>query len=497
MNHKILGLFTRIMRVGLVYFAKISVCAADQEKAISPPNIVFILADQWRAKSTGYDGNPTVKTPNIDRLAGQSMNFRNAVSVLPVCTPYRAALMTGRFPLSTGMIVNDLNLPAEELCMAEIFAEAGYDTAYIGKWHLDGHGRRDYIPPERRQGWDYWKAAECSHHNVKSHYYAGNSQEIQYWEGFDVFPQTRDAQQYIRDHATASKPFLMMLSYGPPHPGSSPAPEKYKALYPLGQIVLPPNVPSDQEQTARKWLQQYYALCTMLDECVGEMLKTLEETGRSENTIFVFTSDHGGMLCSHGKPPTFKKMAWDESARVPFLLRYPSAHGDKGRIIETPLTTPDILATLLGLAKLKIPPSVEGENLAPLITQGGEIDRAALYMSPTPWMGGCYRAIRTSTHSLIRNLDGSVLLFNDRKDPYQMENLAGNPEFKPLLRKLEGRLDEMLKSTGDDFLSPETILAQWGFEFGPYGTAGATLDILKPGEVRKVVTPRRSQPIRP
>jgi len=459
-----------------------------------PPNIIFVLTDQWRAKSTGYDGNPNVKTPNIDRLAGQSMNFRNAVSVLPVCTPYRASLMTGRFPLSTGMILNDLNLPAEELCIAEMFAGAGYDTAYIGKWHLDGYGRKDYIPPERRQGWDYWKASECSHHNVKSHYYAGDSQEKLYWDGFDVFPQTQDAQQYIRDHANASKPFLLMLSYGPPHPGSSPAPSKYKALYPLDKIVLPPNVPTDQEQTAREWLQRYYALCTMLDECVGELLKTLDEAGISEDTIFVFTSDHGGMLCSHGAHPTFKKLAWDESARVPFLLRYPSAHGGKGRSIETPLTTPDILATLLGLARLQIPPSVEGENLATLITAGGEMDRAALYMSPTPWMGGCYRAIRTASHTLIRNLDGSVLLFNDNKDPYQMDNLAGSPESAPLLLELQGRLDEMLKQTGDDFLPPKTILEQWGFDLDPNEAAGFVADTLKPGEVRRVLTPRRSKP---
>jgi arylsulfatase A-like enzyme len=468
--------------------------AATKNPDARRPNIVLVLADQWRAKSTGYDGNPAVKTPNLDRLAGQSLNFHNTVSVCPVCTPYRASLMTGRFPLSTGMIVNDLHLPAEELCMAEIFAQAGYETAYIGKWHLDGYGRKDYIPPERRQGWDYWKASECSHHNVKSHYYAGNSDEMLYWDGFDVFPQTRDAQQYIRDHSAGKKPFLLMLSYGPPHPGSSPAPEKYKSLYPLDQIPLPPNVPPDQEQTARKWLQQYYALCTMLDECIGELLKTLDETAIAKDTIFVFTSDHGGMLCSHGKPPTFKKMAWDEAARVPFLLRYPSAHGGKGRIVETPLTTPDILATLLGLAGVTIPPSVEGESMASLVTQGGELDRAALYMSPTPWMGGCYRAIRTSSHTFIRNLDGSLLLFNDRKDPFQLVNLAGNPESAPLLLELSGRLDEMLKRTGDGFLPPETILQQWGLDINPNQSAGYTTEPLKPGELRKVISPRRSQP---
>ena len=114
------------------------------------PNIVFVLTDQWRAQATGYAGDPNVKTPHLDALASRSINFTNAVSVCPVCTPYRASLMTGRYPLSTGMFMNDLYLPSEELCMAEIFKRAGYQTAYIGKWHLDGHGRDVFTPKERR-----------------------------------------------------------------------------------------------------------------------------------------------------------------------------------------------------------------------------------------------------------------------------------------------------------------------------------------------------------
>ena len=138
------------------------------------PNIVFVLTDQWRAQAFGYAGDPNVRTPNIDALAARSVNCVNAVSVCPVCTPHRASLLTGRFPTTTGMFFNDIYLPGEELCMAEMFAEAGYDTAYIGKWHLDGHGRHSYIPPERRQGFDYWKVLECTHDYNQSYYYAGD-----------------------------------------------------------------------------------------------------------------------------------------------------------------------------------------------------------------------------------------------------------------------------------------------------------------------------------
>ena len=118
------------------------------------PNIVLVLADQWRAQAAGYAGDPNIKTPNLDSLAGRCVNFTHAVSGCPVCSPYRASLITGRYPLTHGVIVNDVCLNDDAVSLARAFKGAGYDTGYIGKWHLDGHGRRSYIPPERRQGFE-------------------------------------------------------------------------------------------------------------------------------------------------------------------------------------------------------------------------------------------------------------------------------------------------------------------------------------------------------
>ncbi|MCU0789340.1 MAG: sulfatase [Verrucomicrobia bacterium] len=377
------------------------------------PNIVYLLADQWRASATGYAGDPNVKTPNLDRLAQESQNFCNAVSVLPVCTPHRAALMTGRYPTSTGMFLNDAHLPDEELCMAEILGAAGYATAYIGKWHLDGHGRECYIPPERRQGWQYWKAAECDHNYNHSHYYTGDSDEKLYWEGYDAFAQTRDAQQYLRDHAAHGRPFILMTAYGVPHFPHKTAPEKYKAMYPPDKIQLPPNVPPAMETRARQEAQGYYAHCTALDQCIGDLLSTLTETGLATNTLVVFTSDHGESLGSHGVPPTQKQVAWSESAQVPLLMRVP---GIAARTVTTPITTPDILPTLLALSGVTIPKSVEGEDLSPLLHSGRDADRAALYMCVSPFARNVpreklseYRAIRTSRYSYVRGLQGPWL----------------------------------------------------------------------------------------
>lgn len=431
------------------------------------PNIVYLFADQLRASAMGYTGNPDVRTPNIDRLADESLNLRNAVAVAPVCTPYRAALLTGRYPTSTGMFLNDLYLPAEELTMAEIFAEAGYTTGYIGKWHLDGHGRAAYIPPERRQGWQFWKAAECDHDNYQSHYFTGVSDDRQHWEGYDAFAQTRAAQEYIRAQADDGRPFVLMVSYGPPHPASKPAPEEFRALYPEDRIEPPPNVPDEKLAEARRVLHHYYAHCTALDRCVGDLLKTLDETGLSDNTIFVFTSDHGGMLWSHGLRQNWKQVPWSESALVPLLLRFPALHGKKAREIDTPLNTTDILPTLLGLTGVDVPGTVEGEDLSPLLRNEREQpDRAALYMSVAPFVGqgDPYRAIRTSRHTYVRGLEGPWLLFDDLEDPYQMDNRIDKPEHAALRQELDKRLQTELDRIGDDFRKPEQYLNQWGYQ---------------------------------
>jgi arylsulfatase A-like enzyme len=436
--------------------------SAEQPKK---PNIVFLFADQWRGSATGYEGDPNVKAPNLDRLAKESLNFRNAVSVLPVCTPYRAALMSGRYPTSTGIFMNDLHLPDKEFCIAEALKEAGYTTGYIGKWHIDGNGRSAYIPPERRQGWEYWKAFECSHNYMNSPYYSGDSNVKKHWEGFDSFAQTKDAQQYIRDNASGSKPFALMLSYGPPH-SPHQAPKKYVEMYPIDKIKLPPNVPAKDQPKVKKFAQGYYAQCTIVDECVGEILKTLEETGLADNTIVVFTSDHGETLGSHGVKENWKQVAWSESAHVPFLLRYPAVQKGKARVVTTPLTTPDIYPTLLGLAGIGIPKTVEGMDLAPLLREGRDEDRAVLYMGVAPFsMPGFeqeYRAIRTNQYTYVRRLDGPWLLYDDVKDPNQIDNLVAKPGFAELLVKLDADLSAQLKSIGDEFKPAQFYLEKWG-----------------------------------
>jgi arylsulfatase A-like enzyme len=462
------------VRKAVVMFSATLTLLAASGKAQKNPNILFVFADQWRGNATGYGGDPNVKTPNLDRLAAQSVNFSNAVSVCPVCTPYRASLMTGRFPTSTGMFLNDAYLPAEALCMAEIFKLAGYSTGYIGKWHLDGHGRESFIPQDRQQGWEYWKVLECTHNYNKSAYYSGNDPQKKFWEGYDAFAQTKDAQQYLKEKSSGGQPFILAISYGVPHFPHGSAPEEYKKLYPLEQIKLLPNVPESLKGKARQELQGYYAHCTALDRCIGDLLATLDETGLAENTIMVFTSDHGETMGSHANNPTQKQVPWDEASRVPFLLRFPAVQGPQGITVKTPLTTPDILPTLLGLAGVPLPKSIDGDDLSGVVRNPSvAIDRAALYEGIAPFAllgeegkmnNREYRAIRTSRYSYVRDLKGAWLMYDDQTDPYQMNNLVDNPKYATLQQELDARLQAELKRQGDEFREGLYYIDLWGYQ---------------------------------
>jgi len=431
------------------------------------PNVLFILVDQWRASAFGFAGDPNVQTPRLDRLAGQSVHFANAVSVCPVCTPYRASLMTGRYPTSTGMFLNDAHLPDEEVCLAEIFAAGGYDTAYVGKWHLDGHGRDSYIPPARRQGWARWHGAECDHNYPRSHYYTGDSPEKRYWEGYDAFDQTRAGVDFICSRQPEDKPFCLFMSYGSPHFPHSTAPADYRKLYDADALKLAPNTAPEHEAAARRELVGYYAHCSALDKCVGDLLEMLDQSGLAGNTLVVFTSDHGEMMGSHGVAPTQKQWPYDEAAHIPFLLRCP---GVAPRVVETPINAPDVMPTLLGLVGLDVPGTVEGENLAAVARGTGPgPDRDALVMGVSPFTARLpeYRMIRTRQYTYARRLEGPWLLFDNLADPYQQRNLVDNATLRD---DLDARLTAQLKLRGDDFAPRAVWQERFGYTVAAHGS---------------------------
>lgn len=436
------------------------------------PNLIFVLADQWRAQAAGYSGDPnlTGRTPHLDRLASESVNFANAVSSCPVCTPYRASLITGQNVLTHGLFLNDLCLGTRAVSIARAYAGAGYDTAYIGKWHLDGHGRSAYIPRERRHGFEYWKAFECTHDYNRSHYYAGDDRTRRTWDGYDVIAQTRDAERYIRDHA-GGRPFVLFLSWGPPHNPYDTAPLEYRERFEAAALDLRPNA----VDSARLDLAGYYAHICAMDDCIGSLLRTVDAAGIRDDTIFVFTSDHGDMLGSHGM--TRKQKPWDESIMVPFLLRYPRATGARGRRIDMPIGTPDIMPTLLGLSGVEVPDTVEGTDHSCIVRGAVEPDDNAVLIScPSPFgewarpSGREYRGLRTRQYTYVRDLSGPWLLYDNHADPYQMRNLVGEPERSALLDRMDRALKHRLREAEDEFLPGQRYIEKWGHTVDDTGT---------------------------
>lgn len=438
------------------------------------PNVVFILADQWRAQAFGYTGDPNAQTPAIDALAAESVSFRNAVSGFPVCSPYRASLMTGQYAVKHGLVVNDVPLKPNGPTLGETFRKSGYETAYIGKWHIYGSpdgkfGRRlAYIPEESRFGFDYWKACECTHDYNRSLYYDKNDPAQKYWEGYDAIAQTRDACEFIQKRAKASDPYFLILSLGPPHDPYGTAPDKYKALYSERAIQLRQNVPESQIAQATKDLRGYYAHMTALDDCVKQLKETLDRTNQTEDTIFVFASDHGDMLQSQGLPR--KQFPWDESIRVPFLVRYPRVTGRRKRELVTPIDAPDIMPTLLGLAGLKAPESVQGKDYSTLISgrKREESEPAALLNLPASFSVirrhgfAEYRGLRTPRYTYVRSIHGPWLLYDNQADPFQKQNLAGKEHYRDLQSRMERMLDGKLRAAGDEFLPGASYVERAG-----------------------------------
>jgi arylsulfatase A-like enzyme len=418
---------------------------AGQDSRKDRPNIVFILADQMRASAMGSMGNSVVKTPNLDRLAEQGLLLKNAISLQPVCTPYRAQLMTGRYGHVTGVIENDIKLPNSEITLAEILKDDGYATGYIGKWHLAGY-RQDPVAKEDRQGWGFWAVRNVSHDHNQTAYWLNDAREPVMADGWEPDVQTDLAIEYIK--ANKSGPFILMLSFGPPHPPYG-APPEYMKRYDGVDIVLRPNVPQGpkREKTKNK-IKKYYAMISSLDDCVGRIMTTLDQLGLVENTILAFSSDHGDMLGSQGHRQ--KRRPWEESINIPLIIRYPKKV-KAGQIRDWLIASVDVMPTLLGLAGAEIPDKVQGIDHTAMFTGKGKKEREAVFLFNGKPGGGRipdWRGIRTKEWLFAFHAKGDWVMYDLKGDPYELNNLVDNPKYaakKEELRRQINAMREQLK----------------------------------------------------
>ena len=446
-------------------------------KNLSRPNVLFIFADQLRASSVGYSGQEHVKTPNIDNFAINNSYFKTAVSMMPVCGPYRACLMTGKTPTSTGQIINDIPLDYDEVSIGRVFKAEKYDTAYVGKWHLNGPNRPGPVLPEARHGWDYWMGANFEHNYSQSRF-TDNEGNEKTWKGYDAESQTDEVINFLRNRSSEN-PFCMFLSWGPPHHPYREAPKEYLDLYDPKIIKGRPNCPDVPD----KDLWGYYAQTTFLDDQFGRLLDELERLKLDKNTIVIFTSDHGDMHGSHG---VYKKQwPWNESILVPFSIRYPGIIPANQRL-DFPISVIDIFPTLLGLCGIGIPESIEGINLAPFICgDRNDPPESVLIMNPCPFSIGDprspdqvpdylgrrmeYRGVISDRYTYVRTIDGPWLLYDNLIDPYQINNLIDNNEYETLRVRLDGMMREHMAKINDEILPKEEYYKKFNLKLDHRG----------------------------
>jgi len=457
------------------------------------PNLVFVLADQLRYASCGYAGDARARTPNLDQFARQGANFCNAVSGHPVCAAYRASFLTGKYTTSTGMVINELRMNPNHECLGHVLARHGYETAYIGKWHLWANElgnhydpKNSFVPPgKHRLGFDGFWAAYNFHHEYYKGYYHTESPEKIPVDGYEPDFQTDLAIQKIRGFAKAKKPFALVLSVGTPHDpwnkGNVPPEywEKFVAEGDAPRFTLPPNYKPDDDPYADGWgryhdaktrkripqmMRGYYAMTASLDWNFARLMRSIDDAAISDNTIVVFTSDHGEMFGAQGRRA--KNIFYEEAARVPFLIRWPKRIPG-GRVANACLNTPDILPTLLSMMGLAIPSGVEGMDLSHCaLGKSGPEPEAALLMNTgacAAWEDGYeWRALRDKqyTYAIYRK-DRKEFLFDNREDPYQLRNLADASDHAVTMKRFRELLKTRMDALDDAFQPSSWYRDHW------------------------------------
>ena len=471
----------------LPILASITIGVAAEKK--QTPNLLFVFPDQMRAQTLGFLGAEKVKTPVLDRFAAQGVYFSNAISNYPVSSPTRAMIMSGQYPHHNNVVANCTNLtekmgcelPTSVKCWSDVLKEKGYSLGYIGKWHLDSPREpfintsnnagevkwNEWCSPDRRHGFDFWHAYGTYDQHLRPMYWDTNDtrENFTYYNEWGPEHEANKAIDFIKDKTGKfrenGKPFALVISMNPPHTGYSLVPQKYKDIYkdvPLESLTDKPNIPPAGTKWGdhyRKNIKDYYAAITGVDEQFGRILQVLEEEGIAENTIVVFTSDHGDCLGIHEE--VTKNNWYEEAMRVPLIIRYPAKL--KPRYDDILLSTIDIYPTMLGLMGFSssIPAQVDGENFASyLFTGKGKKPESQWYMrvdNEKPDFG--LRGIRTERYTFVIDHPESkperIMLYDRNTDPYEMNNIVNeNPN---LVEELSQKLKMTLIKFNDPWLN--------------------------------------------
>jgi arylsulfatase A-like enzyme len=379
------------------------------------PNVLFLLASGMRAPALEPAGDWDLRTPNLDSFAKQGARFDRLYAACPVGSPSHAALITGRYPFANGVTRDNARLPLNRPSITEQLKGAGYETGFIGQWLLDG-GPEPFVPPgPRRHGFQYW--AEGS---VRA-------------EGFEPGLQTGLAIDFLKQNR--HNPFYLFLSWGPAL--------KVK-LNSRSSVHLRANVPADYNPDR---VAAYYAMCALLDDSVGHLMRALDEQHLAEDTIVVFTSDCGNMLGSHGLEGA--NVPFEESVRVPLVVRYPQQIKAGGEH-DFPFSNVDLMPTLLSLCGVPVPNDTQGQDLSTILITGRGEHPESVYCLGKLGAEAEWRMVVRGLDKLVVGRDVNVThLFNLGTDPYEKQNLAQDSTQELKRDALMALLKDWMRRTAD------------------------------------------------
>lgn len=451
------------------------------------PNIVIIFFDDLRAQEVNAWGQSSipslVTSPNIDALAAEGLRFANTFPGLPVCTPSRATLMTGRMPFAVRslsengrwMVGNSRYMDPNEITFAEQLNELGYDTGFVGKWHLDELPNLSAIPPERRQGWTWMTGFQSYGRLTDAKVFEDDGTLVEEPNTWLPDLELRYALEFIEDHQV--DPFCLLLNHGPPHSPGAPWAEEHVIeevftpdrmylwdMFSSAPVAFRPNMtanPNGYPDPARQ-IRMYHALLRGVDENIAIVRNKLETLGLADNTIVIFFSDHGVQLGSFG---TWEKnVAYEESILCPLVI-YDPRPGAASGVVTDLVSLADFAPTIVELAGGTPHPRMQGRSLAPFL-DGSPTDppRDAVMVQyrTMRFEGRGYarsRVLRTQTWKLVACEVGTATcnlqikgLFDLANDPYELSNLVDDPNHAAIQTQLWQRLEQEMLATEDPLL---------------------------------------------
>jgi arylsulfatase A-like enzyme len=426
------------------------------------PNVIVFFTDQQRWDSVGLHGNPMQLTPNFDRLAKAGTFIPNSFTCQPVCGPARSAFQTGKYPTKTGCYRNSIPLPQDEKTLAHHFKAGGYETAYIGKWHL---AEEEPVPKPARGGYEYWLASnllEFTSYAYDTVLYNGENEPVKL-PGYRVDALTDAAIRYIdQEH---EKPFFLYLSYIEPHhqnqSDSYPAPFGYEERI-RKNMQLPPDLQA-LGGTSQEHYPGYMGMIERLDEAFGRMVEALASLDMLDNTIILFSSDHGCHFKTRNGE--YKRSCHEASIRVPTLFHGPGFTGAGS--FDGLVSLIDLPPTLLDAAGLPVPEGMQGRSILPRRIKDDPAEDDIFVQVSEDHVGRALRTRRWKYEVTAPDADGwnskdsqryvETHLYDLDADPYELDDLAGRPGYDAVRAQLRERLMQRIVAVGES--RPEIVPA--------------------------------------